>query len=58
MYKRQDSNLPPNYVIFAKVTDGLTVVDSLAEVQTKYSSHGEMSIPTQPLVIKKVVITP
>ena len=54
----QDSNLPPNYVIFAKVTDGLTVVDSLAEVQTEYSSHGEMSIPTQPLVIKKVVITP
>ena len=51
----QDSNLPPNYVIFANVTDGLTVVDSLAEVQTEFSSHGEMSRPTQPLVIKKEI---
>ena len=54
----QDSNLPPNYVIFANVTEGQTVVDSLAEVPTDLSSNGEMSRPTQQLVIKKVVITP
>src|SRR6187551_2168083 len=42
----QDYPLPPNYVIFAKVTKGMTVVDELAET------------PTTPVVMRKVTIKP
>ena len=53
-----NSRLPPNYVIFGNVVEGQEVVDALASVPTARSSNGEMSRPIQPLVIRKVVITP
>ena len=53
-----NSRLPPNYVIFGNVVEGLQVVDALATVPTARSSSGEMSRPTRPLLIKKVEILP
>ena len=53
-----NSRLPPNYVIFGNVMEGQPVVDALATVPTARSSTGEMSRPTRPLVIRKVVILP
>ena len=53
-----NSRLPPNYVIFGNVVEGLPVVDALASVPIARSSSGEMSRPTRPLVIRKIVVTP
>jgi len=50
--------LPPNYVIFARVTSGLDVVDTLADTPTTRGSDGQMSKPTVPPVIKKITIRP
>ena len=54
----QDSRLPPNYVIFGNVVKGQAVVDALAEVPTVRGGGGEMSRPTQPLIIRKIVLIP
>ena len=54
----QDYPLPPNYVIFARVTAGLDVVDALANTPTTMGSDGEMSRPQTPPRIKKVTIRP
>jgi cyclophilin family peptidyl-prolyl cis-trans isomerase len=53
-----DYPLPPNYVIFAKVTGGLDVVDALANTPTAMSAMGEMTTPVTPQVMKKVTIRP
>src|SRR5438046_4963855 len=50
--------LPPNYVIFARVTSGLDIVDTLADTPTTRGSDGQMSKPTVPPVIKKITIRP
>ncbi|MEO7276174.1 MAG: peptidylprolyl isomerase, partial [Vicinamibacterales bacterium] len=50
--------LPPNYVIFARVTAGLDVVDALANTPTTRGSDGQMSKPTVTPVIKKVNVRP
>lgn len=51
-----DYPLPPNYVIFARVTSGMSVVDAIAETPTR--PGGEGSEPVTPPVIKKVTIRP
>jgi cyclophilin family peptidyl-prolyl cis-trans isomerase len=51
-----DYPLPPNYVIFAKVTRGLAVVDALAATPTRLGPDGGMSQPLSPPIIKKVTI--
>src|SRR6185503_5807934 len=53
----QDYPLPPNYVIFARVTEGMDVVDALADSPTTMA-NGEPSRPVTPLIIKKVTIRP
>ena len=50
--------LPPNYVIFGRVTTGMEAVDAIAEAPTTRGADGEMSQPTTPAVIKKVTIRP
>ena len=52
----QDYPLPPNYVIFARVTAGMEVVDALADTPTTSGPGGEPSKPLTPPVIKKVTI--
>lgn len=53
-----DYPLPPNYVIFARVTSGLDVVDALASVPTTMGGDGEMSKPVTPLKMTKVTVRP
>jgi cyclophilin family peptidyl-prolyl cis-trans isomerase len=54
----QDYPLPPRYVIFARVTSGMDVVDALASTPTTMGADGGMSRPLQPPIIKKVTIRP
>lgn len=54
----QDYPLPPNYVIFARVTSGQSVVDAIAETQTTAGPGGEESQPVTPQVIKTITVRP
>ena len=54
----QDYPLPPAYVIFARVTKGIEVVDALAETPTTRGPDGGMSQPLTPPRMKKVTIRP
>jgi cyclophilin family peptidyl-prolyl cis-trans isomerase len=53
-----DFDLPPNYVIFGRVTSGMATVDALADVRTAPGDDGAMSKPVEPQVMKKVTIKP
>ena len=53
-----DYPLPPAYVIFARVTKGLEVVDALAETPTTRGPDGGMSQPLTPPKMKTVTIQP
>jgi cyclophilin family peptidyl-prolyl cis-trans isomerase len=53
-----DYPLPPGYVIFARVTNGLSVVDALAETPTTLGADGGRSQPLTPPKITKVTIRP
>jgi len=48
--------LPKNYVIFGNVTNGMDIVDSIAESPVEISDSGEQSKPTTPAVIQSVDI--
>jgi cyclophilin family peptidyl-prolyl cis-trans isomerase len=54
----QDYPLPPNYVIFARVTAGMAAVDALANTPTTMGADGNMSQPIPPPLIRKVTIRP
>jgi len=54
----QDYPLPPSYVIFAKVTAGMAVVDAIADTPTRRGPGGESSSPLTPVVIRKITIRP
>ena len=47
-----DYPLPPAYVIFAKVTSGLSVVDALAETETTMGPDGGRSRPLTPPAVR------
>jgi len=51
-----DYPLPPAYVIFARVTQGLEVVDAIAKTPTQLGADGGMSRPLKPIVIKKISV--
>jgi cyclophilin family peptidyl-prolyl cis-trans isomerase len=53
-----DYSLPPSYVIFARVTAGMDVVDALAGTRTTIGGDGQMSRPIEPPVIRTVTIRP
>ena len=54
----QDYPLDPDYVIFARVTAGMDVVDALANTPTTMGDDGDMSRPVTPQVLKKITIRP
>ena len=54
----QDYPLPPAYVIFARVTGGMDVVDALAGTPTRMGPDGGPSEPLTPPIMKKVTIRP
>jgi peptidylprolyl isomerase len=51
------NKLPKNYSIFGTVTDGIDVVDAIANVPVGPSRSGEMSNPQEPVSIESVEIT-
>lgn len=51
-----DYPLPPNYVIFGKVSKGLETVDAIANVAVSSSFSGEKSTPTSPVTLESVLI--
>ena len=51
-----DYPLPPNYVIFGKVTKGLNVVDKIATAPVTMSASGENSQPVNPVKILSIEI--
>jgi len=53
-----DYELAPNYVIFARVTSGMTTVDAIAETQTSLGDDGAMSKPVTPQTIKTITVRP
>ena len=54
-----DYELPPDYVIFARVTSGMSVVDAIADTPTTLGADGqERSKPITPPVIRKITIHP
>ena len=54
----QDYPLPPAYVIFARMTKGIEIVDALAETPTTRGPDGGMSQPLTPLRMTTVTIRP
>jgi cyclophilin family peptidyl-prolyl cis-trans isomerase len=53
-----DYPLPPAYVIFARVTAGMSAVDNIVNTETTMGSDGDMSKPVTPPVIKKISVKP
>jgi cyclophilin family peptidyl-prolyl cis-trans isomerase len=53
-----DYPLPPNYVIFARVTGSMDAVDAIASTQTTMGADGGMSRPVTPPTIKKITVRP
>ena len=54
----EDYPLPPHYVIFARVTAGMSAVDAIVNVEKTLGSDGDMSKPITPPVIKKITVKP
>ncbi len=54
----QDYELPPAYVIFARVTSGISTVDAIASLPVEPNASGEPSKPVTPPIIKKITIRP
>ena len=52
-----DAGLPPNYTIFGMLTDGVDVLDSLANSPVGSGGGGENSKPAERLEIQSVEIT-
>lgn len=49
--------LPKNYTIFGRVTDGMDVVDAIANTPTVAGRSGEKSTPTESITLEKVTIS-
>ncbi len=54
----KDAPLQPDYTIFGHVTDGLDVIDTIANQEVEQGAMGESSKPVKPVKIVSVVITP
>jgi cyclophilin family peptidyl-prolyl cis-trans isomerase len=48
--------LPKNYTIFGKVTEGLDVVDAIANTPTSVGRSGEKSTPNESITVEKVTV--
>ena len=52
----KDYPLPPDYVIFGKVTEGIDVVDKIAEAPKTMNAGGEMAVLVTPVIVSDVEI--
>lgn len=48
--------MPPNYTIFGRVTQGLDTVDTLASTPVRISPQGELSSPTEVLLVETIEV--
>ena len=48
----KDYALPPNYVIFGEVVEGIEVVDKIAEALVEAGNMGENSTPASPVTVE------
>lgn len=48
--------LPKNYTIFGRVTEGLDVVDAIANTPTSVGRGGEKSTPEEPITLESVTV--
>ena len=53
----QDGGLPPAYTIFGLVTEGLDVLDAIANSPVGLAPSGENSLPIEEIVIQSIEIT-
>jgi len=53
-----EQQLPPDYIIFGHVTEGLDVIDEIADQEVKYGNSGEQSTPVDPVKILSIEISP
>jgi cyclophilin family peptidyl-prolyl cis-trans isomerase len=53
---QKDYPMAPSYTIFGRVTQGMEVVDALADLPTQRGPDGGMSQPVKPPVIQRVTI--
>jgi cyclophilin family peptidyl-prolyl cis-trans isomerase len=51
-----NGKLPKNYTIFGKVISGMEVVQKIAETPVIDNGQGEVSKPTEDVIINKIVI--
>ncbi len=49
--------LPKNYTIFGRVTEGMDIVDAIANTPTSVGQSGEKSTPDEPIILEKVTVT-
>jgi cyclophilin family peptidyl-prolyl cis-trans isomerase len=49
--------LPKNYTIFGRVTQGMDVVDAIANTATRTGRSGENSTPTEPITLESVTVS-
>jgi cyclophilin family peptidyl-prolyl cis-trans isomerase len=49
--------LPKNYTIFGRVTQGMDVVDTIANTATRTGRSGENSTPTEPITLESVTVS-
>lgn len=54
----RDYELPPAYVIFARVTSGMDTVDVIADTRTTMGADGGLSQPVTPPIIQTITIRP
>jgi len=53
----KDTELPKNYVIFGKLIDGFDVLDEIADTPVEDNGTGEVSRPTEDVIINNVVLS-
>ncbi len=51
-----EAPLPPAYTIFGQVSNGLQVLDEIANTPVRAAPHGEVSVPTERVFIQRVQI--
>ena len=55
-FPRHSSVLDGKYAAFGKVIEGMEVVDKFLEVERIYNSGGELAVPVEPVIIKKMTV--
>lgn len=53
---RSPSQLPPNYTVFGRVTEGMDVVDRIAAAPTTIAPNGEKSRPVTPVKTNRIYL--